>query len=150
MSIIKDENINMEDELRNFIQDLNSKLIAKEDELSNLKEEFEYINLENKRMKKITKRIIEQRNETELFFLDSLNDIKKELYEKQKETSKRGNFFPYLKKGEIDKKEKEYMRNLTPEYREKILKNLFDKINQNYNSENYRELNNIIAVDLIE
>ena len=142
--------IQLDEELKNFVRNLNEKIIEQENDIINLTNEINFLNIENKKLKNLTKQIIEQRNEIEIFFLDALEQVKKELYVKKKEIEKRGNFFPTLKKNYRDFKIKVDIRTLTPEMREKILRNIFEKINKSYDPKNYEELNNIIAADLEE
>ena len=109
-----------------------------------------FLNEENKKLRFLTKEIIEARNETEIFFLDALNDVKLELYKQKKEQSKRDCFFPKLKSFYEKGIMKLDIRELTPDLREKILRNLFEKINKSYNEEKFRELNYIISKDTFE
>ena len=149
MFIEKDDK-NLDEEIKNFIKDLNEKVNTQENEITNLNQEIEYLNIENKKLKKITRKIIEQRNETEIFFLDSLDDIKKELYNKKKDDQKRGHLFPTLKKNYDSNFIKLDIRELNSEMREKVLRNLFEKINQSHEPDNYKELNNIMSIDINE
>ncbi len=149
MFIEKDDK-NLDEEIKNFIKDLNKKVNTQENEITNLNQEIEYLNIENKKLKKITRKIIEQRNETEIFFLDSLDDIKKELYNKKKDDQKRGHLFPTLKKNYDSNFIKVDIREFNYEMREKILRNLFEKINQSHDPDNYQELNNIMSIDINE
>ena len=147
---IGNDNKNLDEEIRNFIKELNEKVVSQENEISNLNQELEYVTLENKRLKSVTRKIIEQRNETEIFFLDALDSVKKELYYKKKEDSKRGHFFPTLKRNYEGNNLRVDIRALTPEMREKILRNLFEKINEGHDPESYKELNNIMSMDINE
>ena len=149
MFIEKDDK-NLDEEIKNFIKDLNKKVNTQENEITNLNQEIEYLNIENKKLKKITRKIIEQRNETEIFFLDALDDVKKELYFQKKEDAKRGHFFPTLKKNYEGNHMRVDIRSLSPEMREKILRNLFEKINEGHDPESYKELNNIMSMDINE
>ena len=147
---VGNDNKNLDEEIRGFIKDLNEKVITQENEISNLNQELEYVTMENKRLKAITRKIIEQRNETEIFFLDALDDVKKELYLQKKEDVKRGHFFPTLKKNYEGNHMRVDIRSLSPEMREKILRNLFEKINKGHEPSNYKELNNIMSMDINE
>ena len=147
---VGNDNKNLDEEIRNFIKELNEKVVSQENEISNLNQELEYVTLENKRLKSVTRKIIEQRNETEIFFLDALDSVKKELYYKKKEDSKRGHFFPTLKRNYEGNNLRVDIRALTPEMREKILRNLFEKINEGHDPESYKELNNIMSMDINE
>ena len=147
---VGNDNQNLDEEIRGFIKDLNEKVVTQENEISNLNQELEYVTIENKKLKTITRKIIEQRNETEIFFLDSLDDIKKELYNKKKDDQKRGHLFPTLKKNYDSNFIKLDIRELNSEMREKVLRNLFEKINQSHEPDNYKELNNIMSIDINE
>jgi chromosome segregation ATPase len=144
----------IEDEIKQYINELNSQIDSRQNELNSLNEEMNYLNEENKRLKFLTKEIIEARNETEIFFLEVLNDAKMELYKQKKEKIKRDCFFPKLK----NFYEEEYgngdikvdIRELTPELREKILRNLFQKINAGYDEKNFKELMYIMDEDMPE
>ena len=140
--------IQLDEELKNFVRNLNDKIIEQENYIINLNNEINYINIENKKLRNLSKQIIEQRNEIEIFFLDALEQVKKELFIKKKEIEKRGNFFPTLKKNFKDFKIKVDIRTITPEMREKIFRNIFEKINKSYDPKKYEELNNIISADL--
>ena len=143
----KSKNI-LEDDIKQFINDLNLRIKEQQDEIFSLNEEMTFLNQENRRLKDLTKEIIESRNETEIFFLEALNEAKKDLYKIKKEKDKRGCFFPTLKNYYEISHTKVDIRELTPEMRERILRNLFEKINKGYNEKNYRELSNILKSDL--
>ena len=142
----------LEEEIKNYINDLNTRLDSSQNELNSLNEEMLLLSEENKKLKFLTKTIIEERSDTEIFFLDALNDVKMELYKQKKEQSKRDCFFPRLKSFYEDENGimKLDIKELTPELREKILRNLFEKINKSYNEEKLRELNYIIGKDTFE
>ena len=143
-------NNNLEDDIKQYLSDINQKINAQQNEINNLNEEIMYLNQENRRLKYVAKEIIEARNETEIFFLDALNEAKKDLYKIKKEKDKRGCFFPTLKTYYENTHTKVDIRDLTPEMREKILRNLFEKINRTYNEKNFKELSNIMQSDLSE
>ena len=109
-----------------------------------------YLTEENKKLKFLTREIIEARNETEIYFLDALNEVKREMYKTRKEKIQRDCFFPKLKKFYENGNEnvKIDIRDLSPDMREKVLKNLFEKINRGYNERNYQELNYIMDGDI--
>ena len=146
--IMNDEKKIFEDDIKELIKRYDDKLIEDQNEINSLNEELHYLNQENKKLKSLTKEIIEARNETEIFFLDALNEVKKDLYKLKKEKDKRGSFFPTLKKNYEINTVKVDIRALTPEMRERILRNLFEKINKGYEESKYRELNNIMAADI--
>ena len=146
--IINDEKNVFEDDIKELIKKYDDKLNKDQNEINSLNEEITYLNQENKKFKFLTKEIIEARNETEIFFLEALNEVKRDLYKIKKEKDKRGSFFPTLKKNYENNLVKVDIRTLTPEMRERVLRNLFEKINKGYDESKYRELNNIMAVDI--
>ena len=146
--IINDEKNVFEDDIKELIKKYDDKLTEDQNEINSLNEEITYLNQENKKLKFLTKEIIEARNETEIFFLEALNEVKRDLYKIKKEKDKRGSFFPTLKKNYENNLVKVDIRTLTPEMRERVLRNLFEKINKGYDPDKYRELNNIMAVDI--
>ena len=140
-------NDKLEEEIKNYIKELNTRLNSSQNELNSLNEQMFFLNEENKKLRFLTKEIIEARNETEIFFLDALNDVKMELYKQKKEQSKRDCFFPKLKSFYEKGIMKLDIRELTPDLREKILRNLFEKINKSYNEKKFRELNYYVDED---
>ena len=146
--ITNDEKNVFEDDIKELIKKYDDKLTEDQNEINSLNEEITYLNQENKKLKFLTKEIIEARNETEIFFLEALNEVKRDLYKIKKEKDKRGSFFPTLKKNYETNVVKVDIRALTPEMRERVLRNLFEKINKGYDESKYRELNNIMAVDI--
>ena len=146
--IMNDDKKIFEDDIKELIKRYDDKMIEDQNEINSLNDELHYLNIENKRLKILTKEIIEGRNETEIFFLDALNEVKRDLYKLKKEKDKRGSFFPTLKKNYESNLVKVDIRALTPEMRERILRNLFEKINKGYDESKYKELNNIMAADI--
>ena len=146
--ITNDEKNIFEDDIKELIKKYDDKLTEDQGEINSLNEEIAYLNQENKKLKFLTKEIIEARNETEIFFLEALNEVKRDLYKIKKEKDKRGSFFPTLKKNYETNLVKVDIRTLTPEMRERVLRNLFEKINKGYDESKFRELNNIMAVDI--
>ena len=146
--ITNDEKNIFKEDVKELIKKYDDKFIEYDNEINSLNEDLNYLNQENKRLKFLTKEIIEARNETEIFFLEALNDVKRDLYKIKKERDKRGSFFPTLKKNYESNLIKVDIRALTPEMRERVLRNLFEKINKGYDEIKYRELNNIMAADI--
>ena len=149
-SLIKDKtNDILENEIKQYINDLNIQIESSLNELNSLNEEMSSIKDENKKLKMLSREIIEARSDTELFFIDVLNDAKKDLYKQKKEKIRGLSFFPKLKnfydKGDEIKVD---IRELTPEMREKMLRNLFEKINRSHNENNFLELNYMINGDI--
>ena len=139
----------LENEIKQYINDLNIQIESSLNELNSLNEEMSSIKEENKKLRMLSKEIIEARSDTEIFFIDVLNDVKMDLYRQKKEKIRQLSFFPKLKnvydKGDEVKVD---IRELTPEMREKILRNLFEKINRSHNENNFLDLNNMINEDI--
>ncbi len=136
------------DEVKQYMEKLNQKIEEQQNEIKTLNEDIIYLNQENRRLKFLTREIIQARNETEIFFLDALNEAKKDLYKLKKEKSIRGCFFPTLKQYYDKSNPKIDIREMTPEMRERILRNLFEKINKGYDENHFKELSNIMEIDL--
>ena len=136
------------DELKQYMDSLNQKIEEQQKEIYAMNEDMTFLNQENRRLKFVTKEIIQARNETEIFFLDALNEAKKDLYKLKKENNKREFFFPTLKQFYDTSQPKVDIRELTPQMREQILRNLFEKINKNYFESYYKELSDIMQNDL--
>lgn len=145
-SLIQEKTIDiLENEIKQYINDLNIQIESSLNELNSLNEEMSFLKEENKKLKMLSNEIIQARNETEIFFLDVLNDAKIDLYKQKKEKIRKSSFFPRLKNFyEKENEIKVDIKELSPEMREKILRNLFEKINEGYNEKKYRELNYIM------
>ena len=145
-SLIQEKTIDiLENEIKQYINDLNIQIESSLNELNSLNEEMSFLKEENKKLKMLSNEIIQARNETEIFFLDVLNDAKIDLYKQKKEKIRKFSFFPRLKNFyEKENEIKVDIKELSPEMREKILRNLFEKINEGYNEKKYRELNYIM------
>ena len=145
-SLIQEKTIDiLENEIKQYINDLNIQIESSLNELNSLNEEMSFLKEENKKLKTLSNEIIQARNETEIFFLDVLNDAKIDLYKQKKDKIRKFSFFPRLKNFyEKENEIKVDIKELSPEMREKILRNLFEKINEGYNEKKYRELNYIM------
>ena len=145
-SLIQEKTIDiLENEIKQYINDLNIQIETSLNELNSLNEEMSFLKEENKKLKMLSNEIIQARNETEIFFLDVLNDAKIDLYKQKKDKIRKFSFFPRLKNFyEKENEIKVDIKELSPEMREKILRNLFEKINEGYNEKKYRELNYIM------
>jgi len=145
-SLIQEKTIDiLENEIKQYINDLNIQIESSLNELNSLNEEMSFLKEENKKLKMLSNEIIQARNETEIFFLDVLNDAKIDLYKQKKDKIRKFSFFPRLKNFyEKENEIKVDIKELSPEMREKILRNLFEKINEGYNEKKYRELNYIM------
>ena len=145
-SLIQEKTIDiLENEIKQYINDLNIQIESSLNELNSLNEEMSFLKEENKKLKTLSNEIIQARNETEIFFLDVLNDAKIDLYKQKKDKIRKFSFFPRLKNFyEKENEIKVDIKELSPEMREKILRNLFEKINEGYKEKKYRELNYIM------
>lgn len=145
-SLIQEKTIDiLENEIKQYINDLNIQIESSLNELNSLNEEMSFLKEENKKLKMLSNEIIQARNETEIFFLDVLNDAKIDLYKQKKDKIRKFSFFPRLKNFyEKENEIKVDIKELSPEMREKVLRNLFEKINEGYNEKKYRELNYIM------
>ena len=83
--ITNDQKNVFEDDIKELIKKYDDKLTEDQNEINSLNEEMLYLNQENKKLKFLTKEIIEARNETEIFFLEALNEVKRDLYKIKKE-----------------------------------------------------------------
>jgi len=73
-----------------------------------------------------------------------LEDVKLEIYKKKKEQDRKQYFFPAIEKKYEEKimnNKKIDIKELTPEDKEKVLRLLFAKINENYKPKNYKDMN---------
>ena len=145
-SLIQEKTIDiLENEIKQYINDLNIQIESSLNELNSLNEEMSFLKEENKKLKMLSNEIIQARNETEIFFLDVLNDAKIDLYKQKKDKIRKFSFFPRLKNFyEKENEIKVDIKELSPEMREKILRNLFEKINEGYNEKKYIKLNYIM------
>ena len=92
--------------------------------------------------------ILDQRSEIEQFFIESLEEAKAECYKRKKEAERKGNYFPNLSK-KYDEKIASGAKNLdikdlSPEDKEKVLRLLFAKINENYKPKSYKNVEVIL------
>lgn len=70
--------------------------------------------------------------------------MKVEIYKKKKELDRKQYFFPAIEKKYEEKilnNKKIDIKELTPEDKEKVLRLLFAKINENYKPKNYKDFN---------
>jgi len=113
-------------------QDLNK-------EIGILKNKMNLYIKENKRLKQLSQIILDQRNEVEVYFLESLEEIKMELYKKKKNDQKKKSLFPSLNRKYENTGEIVSIKDLTLEDKERLLKILFSKINENAVCKSYRD-----------
>ena len=137
LSMIKD---NHEEQIKDLTDKFNEIINNLNKELNHYKNKTEMLLSENKKLKQLSQIILDQRNEVEIYFLESLEEIKLEIYKKKKGEQKKKSLFPSLgKKYEIKNEaiSKFTVKDLTAEDKEKMLKILFNKINENRKCKSY-------------
>jgi hypothetical protein len=70
--------------------------------------------------------------------------VKQEIYKRKKDNQKRTHLFPNLEKKYEEKiplNKKVDIKDLLPEDKEKVLRYLFSKINENFKPKNYKDVN---------
>lgn len=125
----------LNEQFNSILSDLNKEVVQFKNKCSKLTDE-------NKKLKQLSQMILDQRNEVEMFFLESLEEVKMEIYKKKKQEQKKRSLFPSLvKKYEktLDEVGKVTISDLSPEDKEKMLKLLFCKINENAKTKNYTD-----------
>lgn len=114
-------------------------------EIVHLKSDNNSLKQENKKIKALSQMILDQRNEVEVYFLESLEEVKKEIYKRKKMEQRKFMLFPTINKKYKDPIEeigKISIKDLTPEDKEKMLKLLFCKINENITPKSYLNFEN--------
>lgn len=147
----------LNNQFSNLLNDLNKELI-------NFKNKYDCAIKENKELKRLSNIILDQRNEIEIYFLESLDVVKKEIYKKKQLDKKKNAMFPNLiskyddktkvKSSDLLANKNKYnditINDLTYEDKEKMLKLLFKKINEkNLNSNYYDYISNKYKQDNI-
>lgn len=135
--MIKD---NHEEQVKDLSDKFNEMINNLNKELNHYKNKTEMLLSENKKLKQLSQIILDQRNEVEIYFLESLEEIKLEIYKKKKGEQKKKSLFPSLgKKYEVKSEaiSKFTVKDLTAEDKEKMLKILFSKINENRKCKSY-------------
>jgi hypothetical protein len=135
-----------EESIRN-INDLNEKctqlLEDKESEINRLKNLVKLKNDENGQLRGLSQMILDQRSETEQFFIECLEEVKLEIFKRKKESENKSSFF-----SNISRKYQESLKfaknidikDLSPEDKEKVIRLLFAKINENLKPRSYRDV----------
>lgn len=116
----------------------------KEKEIKKLKHTLKIKSDENSELRSLSQMILDQRSEIEQFFIESLEEAKAECYKRKKEAERKGNYFPNLSR-KYDEKvasgaKKLDIKDLSPEDKEKVLRLLFAKINENYKPKSYKNV----------
>jgi hypothetical protein len=125
---------------------MNTFLEDNEYELRKVKNLLQIKNEENIQLRTLSQIILDQRSEIEQFFIESLEEVKMEIYKKRKEMERKGSYFPNLNKRHQDdfnaanSSKKVDIRECKPEEKEKILRLLFSKINDNYKPKSYKNI----------
>ena len=105
---------------------------------------------ENSQLRSLSQMILDQRSEIEQFFIESLEEAKAECYKRKKEAEKKGNYFPNLSRKYEDKitsgSKNIDIKDLSPEDKEKVLRLLFSKINENYKPKSYKNIDVFIFI----
>jgi len=122
-------------------------LQEKESDLKRIKDVLYLKNKENLQLRSLSQMILDQRSEVEMFFIESLEEVKMDIYKRKKDMEKKNKSFPSLSKkyqentSDYNPSYKIDIRELTPEDREIVLRNLFEKINENYKPKTYKNFN---------
>jgi hypothetical protein len=138
---IKDEN---NAEIKELNQKLGRIIHEKDSEVKRLKKNLDFRINENNEIRSLSQMILDQRSDVEQYFIESLEEVKMEIYKKRKEAQKRKECFPHLKKKYEEKakhSDKVDLKDLDPEEKEKVLRLLFAKINENYKPKSYKNMN---------
>lgn len=131
----------LNEQFNSILSDLNKEVVQFKNKCSKLGDE-------NKKLKQLSQMILDQRNEVEMFFLESLEEVKMEIYKKKKQEQKKRSLFPSLvRKYEktLEEVSKVTISDLSPEDKEKMLKLLFCKINENAKTKNYTDFGYVKA-----
>ena len=125
----------------------------KDKEIKKLRTVLKVKSEENSQLKSLSQMILDQRSEIEQFFIESLEEAKAECYKKKKEAERKGNYFPNLSK-KYDEKitigaKNMDIKDLSPEDKERVLRLLFSKINENYKPKSYKNVDVNIFILLI-
>jgi len=117
-------------------------LSERDEEIQSMRIQLRIKSEENQNLRMLSQMILDQRSETEQFFIESLEEVKQEIYKRKKDNQKRAHLFPNLDKKYEEKSNKKVdIKDLLPEDKEKVLRHLFAKINENFKPKNYRDIN---------
>ena len=161
---------NIKAQYKKQFEDLNdkfTKIVQDEDlQINSLKNELAHKDKELNEIKNLCKEYINNRSDIELFFMEQLKLARLEIIKKRKnEIERRKNFFPYLNMNNLsyngfnesnnkDKDDSIFVTNIKkvdikdmdPESKQKILRNLFNKLNEGKATKNYAQLRRIINI----
>jgi hypothetical protein len=161
---------NIKAQYKKQFEDLNdkfTKIVQDEDlQINSLKNELAHKDKELNEIKNLCKEYINNRSDIELFFMEQLKLARLEIIKKRKnEIERRKNFFPYLNMNNLsyngfnesnnkDKDDSIFVTNIKkvdikdmdPESKQKILRNLFNKLNEGKATKNYVQLKRIINI----
>lgn len=118
----------------------------KEVELKRLKHTLTLKSEENMQLRSLSQIILDQRSEIEQFFIESLEEVKIEIYKRKKEMERKGHYFPHAMRKYEEKmtatnsSKKVDIKELMPEDKEKVLRLLFAKINESYKPKSYKNI----------
>jgi hypothetical protein len=149
----------LQDDYKNDLFEMNYKLTKiiedKDLEMKKIKHTLSMKNEENVNLRSLSQIILDQRSEIEQFFIESLEEVKVEVYKRKKAEQRRDGYFPSLNRKYEDKgvgvnftnsnsnsnsTKKINIKDLLPEEKEKVLRMLFSKINDNYRPKNYKNV----------
>ena len=128
-----------------LIEQYNLIIKSNTEELHKLKTSNSELKAENKKLKALSQMILDQRSEVEMFFIESLEDVKQELYKKKKQEQRKKSLFPSISNKyskPIEEMNKMTIKDLSVEDKEKMLKLLFSKINVNSKPKGYKDFSN--------
>lgn len=129
-----------------FIEKLKKTIEEKDSEYNKLKNVLKLKNDENLQLRALSQMILDQRSEIESFFIESLEEVKSEIYKQKKENNRRRSLFPHLNQKYEDGDAGLFrveVKDLTPSDKEKVLGLLFAKINENYKPKSYKQIDEV-------
>lgn len=143
--------LELEDRIKDMKENYDKVISNLTKENQDLKYKNESFSKENKQLKRLGQYILDQRNDVEIFFLEAIEDVKKEIYIKKKRDEKKNLLFPSLtRKYMIADEEKDQkklnwnnvsIKELSPEDKEKVIRVLFKKVNENRSDKhNHKDL----------
>jgi len=114
----------------------------KDEEIRKIKNLLKLKTDENANMRALSQMILDQRSDTEQFFIECLEDVKMEIFKKKKEAEQKASIFSNLTRKYHENilfSKKIDLKELIPEDKEKVIRLLFAKINENYKPKTYRD-----------
>ena len=157
----------IKDEYQKQVDELNEKCTAlineSDEEIRQLKNQLAIKSKELEELRTASQNAIKQRSEIELFFIEALKEVKKDIIaQRKREIDRRNNgLFPYLnvsssyssgntntsKKDDsiyVTSLKKVDIKDMDPESKEKILRALLNKINEGKQSKNFVKLKQLV------